>query len=148
MTTAEQPSRPLPRPTALSAPFWAAARAHRLVVQECAVCGNLQHYPRPFCVRCAGTDLGWHECSGRGTVYSFTVVRQAASPAFAADVPYLHAIVQLDEGPHMTTLLSDLPPEQARVGMPVVAAFQDVNDDLALITFRPVERDEAVGGKR
>jgi uncharacterized OB-fold protein len=136
MTTSEY-KKPLPRPTVVSAPFWEAAKQHRLVVQECSACGNVQHYPRPFCVRCAGTELRWKECTGTGTVYAFTVVRQAANQAFAGDLPYVHAVVELAEGPHMTTTITGCAPEDVRVGMPVQAVFDDATPDITLIRFRP-----------
>ncbi len=137
MTTTEY-QKPLPRPTIVSRPFWEAARQHRLVVQQCRQCGNLQHYPRPFCVRCLATDLDWRECSGRGTVYAFTVVRQAASAAFAPDVPYVLATVELEEGPRLATNIVGCPPEAVRVGMPVQAVFDDVTPEVTLIKFRPL----------
>lgn len=136
MTTTE-PRKPLPRPTAISAPFWQAAKERRLIVQQCRQCGNVQHYPRPFCIRCAGDSLDWKTCSGRGTVYAFTVVRQAANPAFQAEVPYIHAIVELAEGPHLTTNLVDCAPEDAHVGMMVEAVFEDASPEITLIKFRP-----------
>ena len=136
MTTAEY-QKPLPRPTPISAPFWEAVKQHRLVVQQCRNCSNLQHYPRPFCVRCAADDLDWTECSGRGSVYAFTVVRQAASQAFAGDVPYVLAVVELAEGPHLTTNIVGCAPEDVRVSMPVVATYEDVTPDVTLIKFRP-----------
>jgi uncharacterized protein len=136
MATAEY-KKPLPRPTVVSAPFWETAKQHRLVVQECRSCGNVQHYPRPFCLRCAATDLGWKECTGKGTVYAFTVVRQAANAAFAEDVPYVHAVIELAEGPHMTTNITGCAPEDVRVGMPVHAVFEDANAEITLIRFQP-----------
>jgi uncharacterized OB-fold protein len=138
VTTTEY-TKPLPRPTEVSAPFWQAAKEHRLIVQRCRRCGNLQHYPRPFCLRCAADDLDWQECSGRGTVYAFTIVRQAASAAFAPDVPYVHAVVALDEGPHMTTNIVGCAPETVRVGMRVTAVFEDATAEITLIKFRPTD---------
>lgn len=129
--------KPLPRPTPVSAPFWQAAKEHRLVVQRCPHCSNLQHYPRPFCLRCAAEDLTWQECSGRGRVYAFTVVRQAASPAFADDVPYVLAVVELAEGPHMTANLVGCAPDDVRVGMSVMAVYEDATPEITLIKFRP-----------
>lgn len=136
MTTTEY-QKPLPRPTVVSRPFWEAAKQHRLVVQQCRQCGNRQHYPRPFCVRCLSTELDWKECSGRGTVYAFTVVRQALNPAFAPDVPYVLATVELEEGPRLCTNIVGCPPEAVRVGMPVHAVFEDVTPEVTLIKFRP-----------
>ena len=129
--------KPIPRATPISAPFWEAVKQHRLVVQKCGNCSNVQHYPRPFCVRCADDDLDWTECSGRGTVYAFTIVRQAANPAFAEDVPYVLAVVELAEGPHLSTNIVGCAPEDVHVGMPVVATYEDVTADVTLIKFRP-----------
>jgi uncharacterized OB-fold protein len=141
MATAEY-KKPLPRPTAVSAPFWEAAQNRRLIVQQCRDCGGLQHYPRPFCVRCTGENLDWKECGGWGTVYAFTIVRQAANPAFAEDVPYVHAIVALAEGPHMATTITGCPPEDVRVGMRVQAVFDDVTPEVTLIHFRPTNGEQ------
>jgi uncharacterized OB-fold protein len=90
-----------PDPT--TAPFWQAAREHRLVVQRCTACGAHQFYPRPFCLACSSLALEWVEVSGRATVYSKTTVR---IPVIAEmPPPYVVAIVTLDEGPRLTTNL-------------------------------------------
>jgi uncharacterized OB-fold protein len=131
-------STPLPRPSPVSAPFWQAAREHRLELQHCSECGRWQYYPRPYCVTCLSEKLEWRPTGGRGTVYSFTVIRRASTAAFADQVPYVHAIVELDEGPHMTTNIVDCPLEQVRIGMRVQAVFEDRTDEIALVKFRPV----------
>ena len=82
-------------------PFWEAAVERRLVVQRCTACGHHQFYPRPFCLACQATDLGWAECSGGATVYSQTEVGLRVLPGL--EPPYLCAVVQLDEGPRLTT---------------------------------------------
>lgn len=133
----QAPRRPLPHPTRISAPFWQAARQHRLVIQHCPRCATFQHYPRPFCVRCLHGELEWRPVSGRGEVYSFTVVRRAAHPWFAERVPYVHAIVELEEGPRLTTNVVGCDPADVQVGLPVRARFEDVSDDVALVLFEP-----------
>jgi uncharacterized OB-fold protein len=131
------PLRPVPTPSPHSAPFWEAARQHRLVIQRCRRCGTLQHYPRPWCTTCLHEDLDWVESPGRGTVYSFTVVRRTAHPAFAARVPYVYALVDLDEGPRFTTNVVGCPVDDVAVGMRVRARFEDVDDATAVVVFEP-----------
>ena len=128
---------PAPHPTPVTAPFWEAARQGRLVLQHCRRCDRLQHYPRPHCVACLDDDLDWVEASGRGTVYSVTVVHRAMHPAYVARVPYAHAIVELAEGPRLTTVMTGCEPGDVRVGMPVRAVFAPVSDDAALVLFAP-----------
>ncbi|GAA2211643.1 Zn-ribbon domain-containing OB-fold protein [Nonomuraea monospora] len=87
----------------ITAPWWAAAREGRLLLQRCTECGHLQHYPRALCTSCGGGELGWRESAGFGVVDSFTEVHRAASPGMA--VPYVVARVRLDEGPVLLTNL-------------------------------------------
>ena len=101
-----EPQRPLPEITELTAPFWQATREGRLVMQRCRACGELVWCPRPSCVECGGEELEWDELSGRGTVYSFTIIRQLAgrgARAFEKDIPYVIAWVDLEEGPRYYT---------------------------------------------
>jgi uncharacterized OB-fold protein len=81
----------------------------------------------------------WREVSGSGQVYSFTVVHRPPEAAFQKDVPYLLAIVQLDEGPRMMTNLVGCPIEAARIGMRVTPVYEDVTDEVTLVKFRPAE---------
>lgn len=84
-----------------TAPFWEAARQHRLLVQQCAACGSHQFYPRPFCIACNATDVNWVEAKGTGRVYSMSTVHVPPSPDY--EVPYVVAVVELDEGPKLMT---------------------------------------------
>jgi uncharacterized OB-fold protein len=127
-------TKPLPRPTPTSRPFWEAARRHELSLQRCAACKAFIYYPRERCPHCFSDRLSWERVSGRGKVYSYTVVRRASSRAFAE--PYVLAIVELEEGPRMTTNI-DAAPESVKVGMPVVAQFEDVTPECTLVKFRP-----------
>ncbi|MHB8509220.1 MAG: Zn-ribbon domain-containing OB-fold protein [Candidatus Dormibacteria bacterium] len=89
---------------ALTLPYWAAATEQRLVIQRCTDCGHHQHYPRPFCMKCEGNELEWTDAKGTGTVYTRTIVHLQISPDLVA--PYAAAVVELDEGPHLTTNLT------------------------------------------
>jgi uncharacterized OB-fold protein len=141
------PDRPRPTPNAMTEGFWQAARDHRLVVQRCAACGELRHYPQPLCPLCRSDAWTWTPLSGRGTVYTFTVTHQAFHPAWADRVPYVVATIELDEGVRMVT---DLPPgdiAHVAIGAPVECFFEDhVLDDGRPFTFPRFRLVGAVGG--
>ena len=129
---------PLPNPDAATEPYWAAAREHRLVMPHCKDCGYYHFYPRTLCPRCSSARLAWTDCSGRGVVYSFTVVHRAPSPTFASAVPYVVAAVKLDEGPNLMTNIVGCAPDAVRIGMPVRVTFHRASDEITLPVFEPV----------
>jgi uncharacterized OB-fold protein len=130
-------AKPLPRPSELTRPFWDGLREGELRLQKCGDCGEFVFYPRPACSRCMSERLEWTTVSGRGKVYTFTIVRRANIPAFQADVPYVFAIVELDEGPRLATNVIGCDPESVRVDMPVKAAYDDVTEEISLLKFEP-----------
>jgi len=82
------------------------------------------------------SNLRWEKVSGRGTVYSYTVVRRAGIPGFEKDVPYVFAIVELDEGPRIATNTVGVEPEKVRIGMEIEATFDDVTPEITLVKFK------------
>jgi uncharacterized OB-fold protein len=130
--------KPLPEPSESTRPFWEGTRAHELRLQRCRDCRKHIFYPRLVCPFCLSDNLDWVTASGKGKVYSYTVVRRAMHPAFREDVPYVLAIVQLEEGPRITTNIVGVPPQEVRVDMPVRAAYDDVTPDLTLLKFEPL----------
>jgi uncharacterized OB-fold protein len=133
-----QYQKPLPEPSAISAPFWDGLREGELRLQRCGHCEQYVFYPRSVCPHCLSDQLGWTRVSGRGRVYSYTIVRRAMNPAFAEGVPYVFAIVELDEGPRVTTNIVNCKVDEVRVDMPVQAAYDKVTTDVALLKFEPV----------
>lgn len=129
-------AKPVPEVTAALAPFLAAARAGRLVVQRCAACGALRFPPRELCSGCLGREATWQQVSGRGEVFSYNVMHQIYHPGFAAEVPYAVVIVQLEEGPKMTSNLVDCPLDEIRIGMPVEVVFVEAAPEVTLPKFR------------
>jgi uncharacterized OB-fold protein len=127
----------IPAMTALTAPYWAAAREGRLVVQECQDCRALRHPPLPRCPGCHGSRLGWRQVTGEGTVYTYTVVRHPTHFAFADKIPYVLAIVELAEGPRLVTALVGTGPAEVRAGLPVHAVFREVAPGVTLPYFEP-----------
>lgn len=127
--------KPLPKPSPTSRPFWEAARKHELKLQRCGKCRGYIYYPRDRCPHCFSDQLTWEKVSGRGTLYSYTTVYRASTRSFA-DAPYVLAIVELEEGPRMTTNVV-APPDKLKVGMPVAVFFDDVTPANTLVKFKP-----------
>lgn len=106
---APAPDAPRPVPDADSAPFWAGLRQERLLLQRCTDCHRLRFPPMYPCPYCRGRGAHLEQVSGRGTVYSWIVVHRAFHPAFAADVPYTVATVDLLEGPRVAVRAETCP---------------------------------------
>ncbi len=128
-------NKPLPTPDAITEEYWKAAKRHELVIQRCKRCGQHIFYPRALCPRCLFFNLEWVKACGRGRVYSYTVVAQASHPGFKGK-PYIYAIVELNEGPHMATNIVDCPIEDCKVDMPVEVVFDDVTKEVTLPKWR------------
>ena len=129
--------KPLPAVTRETAPYWEGCKRHELRVQKCAACGNYQFYPRIYCSRCFSDRVEWTKVSGRAKVTTFTIVRRPVSPAFADDVPYVVALVTLDEGPTMMTNIVGCAPDQVAIGMAVAVTFEEWTEEISIPKFRP-----------
>ena len=131
-------SPPLPSPSPESQPFWQAARQGHLVLPRCNACDQgYFYYPRATCPNCLSPDLSWEELSGRAALFTYTVAQTPTHPGFAQKEPLIIAIVELEEGPRMSTNILACPPEKLTIGMPLVAVFEPVDDAIALVKFRP-----------
>ena len=127
--------RPLPQPSVLSQEFWDAAADHRLVRPYCDRCQQSFFPPQVCCPLCLESDWRWLESSGRGTLYSFTVVSRAPSDAFT--VPYVIGVVDLDEGFSMMTNIVGIRPENVSIAMDVAVCWEAV-EDMVFPVFSPV----------
>jgi len=138
---AESPewARPLPALDEAGREFWAAAARGELVVQECPACGHRQFYPRLACTVCGATP-GWLACSGRGVVHTFTVIRQNHAKPFRNELPYVVAVVELEEGPRMMGNVVDCPVEDVHIGMPVSVEFRQADEAVGVPFWRPAAR--------
>ena len=132
-----EPAKPLPRITDDNRPFWEACQQGELHLPYCQACNAAYWPPSPLCPTCFEGDVGWRKASGRGTVSSFVVVHQKWFPAFADDLPYNAAQVELEEGPRITTSLVEIDNDAISVGMAVEAVFDAVTPELTLPRFRP-----------
>jgi uncharacterized OB-fold protein len=131
-------TKPVPVPDETTAFYWEAARNGRLEIQRCAQCRSWRYPPTIACPNCQSEELVPTPVSGRGSVYSFTVVRQAFDPAYAAELPYVVALVELEEdaGVRILTNIVHAEPSTITVGMPVEVTFED-RIGLALPMFQP-----------
>lgn len=120
---------PAPPVTPESAPFHEAAAAGRFLIRRCTACGKAHWYPRAACPFCFGATA-WEEASGRGVIYSFSVMRRTAPP-------YAIAYVTLDEGPTMMTNLVDCDFNALRIGQAVRLVFRPTDGGASVPCFRP-----------
>lgn len=125
----------VPEITPLTEPYWRAAAEGKLYIQECTSCQAVWHPPQPFCPRCQSCGATWRPASGRGTLWSYTIIHHAVHPAVENRTPYNVALVRLEEGPLLITAI-DSPDEQLQVGAAVTVAFSPIpRTELALPIF-------------
>jgi len=135
MTT---PQFPLPVPDLDNQEFWDKCREHQLVLRRCKDCSSFVHPPKPNCPKCASDNLEWRESEGKGKVYTFVITRQPVNPAFLDRLPWAVVDVELKEGVHLISNLSDCDPEEIQIGMDVQVVFEKVNDEITLPKFKRV----------
>ncbi|MBI3826606.1 MAG: Zn-ribbon domain-containing OB-fold protein [Candidatus Rokubacteria bacterium] len=121
---------PAPQPTPETQAFWDGTAAGKLMYKVCTACGQPHHYPRPLCPYCFSDRTEWREASGRGTIYSYSVMRRVP-------VPYAIAYVTLEEGPSMMTNIVDCDLDALRVGQPVRVVFTPTDGGPPVPTFTP-----------
>lgn len=128
----------LPTPEGDTRPFWDAAADGQLLLRRCDDCDTTHFYPRPFCPRCWSSNVAWMTATGRATLYTWSVVHSNDLPPFGDRVPYVAAVVDLEEGPRMMTNVVDCDPADLRIGMELVVTFEQRTDDLTVPLFRPL----------
>jgi uncharacterized OB-fold protein len=130
---------PTPAPTVgpEARPYWDATAEGRLVLPRCEDCNVLIWYPRGFGPACSSTRIAWVEASGRGTVYSYTVVHRGAMGPYRGAEPYVLAYVELEEGPRVLTNLVDCDPQAIGVGDAVEVVFVETGEGPSLVRFAP-----------
>ncbi len=137
MSTEYKKPLPVPENPEPTKPFWEAAKRHELVMPRCKRCGDLFWYPREQCPICFSQDLDWVPVSGKGRVYAYTIVYQAAHPEFQKEAPYVLAAIDLDEGTRIISNVIECPVEEVKVDMPVTVVFDDVTPEWTRVKFKP-----------
>jgi uncharacterized OB-fold protein len=135
-------AKPLPLINEETKPYWDYCRRHELRMQKCHQCGYIRFPISVICPKCHAMEAEWVKLSGQGKIYSFTIYRVAYHPAFRDDIPYVVAIIQLDEGPRMESNIIGCKVEEVKMEMPVVVAFDDVTEEVTLPKFRPAGAGE------
>lgn len=129
--------RPAPRVTPETAAYWKAAHDGKLMLSECESCGKLSHPPQAVCAFCWAGTVKPKFASGRGTLNSFSVIHQSATPYFRGRVPYVLAYVDLDEGVSMVSNIVNCDIARVKVGMKVKALFEPLPGDTGAVLFEP-----------
>ena len=126
----------LPIPDAETEPYWQGAKQGTLRLKRCRPCNRPFFYPRTYCPRCWSADTDWMEASGRGTIYSYTVIAHSDVQPFHSWLPYVVALVELEEGPRLVTNIVGCEPREVTVGQRVEVVFEKIDDAVTLPKFR------------
>lgn len=131
--------KPLPKADPLTKPFWDSLDRGAMEVQRCDDCSSFVFYPRNLCPACGSRNLRWKPVSGRGSIYSLTIVHRAPGPAFKGETPYVVALIELEEGCRMMSTVTGVQadPDLVTIGMAVEVVYDKVTGDVTLPRFRP-----------
>jgi uncharacterized protein len=128
-------TKPVPRPAPESLPYWEAAKQHRLSLPKCEACEKFWFPPSRSCPHCLSAEFAFQDVSGRGKVFSFVTFHRPFHPAFTEEVPYVVALVELEEGPRLLTNILGLNPDEVTCDMPVKVVFDDVDSEHTVPKF-------------
>jgi hypothetical protein len=106
-------------------------------LQKCTQCGAFRYFTSPICPECSSFDFRWEPVSGRATIYTFSVVHRPPSDAWIDDVPYVYAVVKLEEGPLMPTNIVGCRPDEVKIGTEVKVTYEDVTPEISIPKFTP-----------
>jgi hypothetical protein len=129
-------AKPLPAVNEDNREFWTGCRNHELRFQKCAGCGHVRWPASLVCPVCLGREFHWIVSVGRGSIYTFVVYHVAYHSGFQDDLPYVVAVVQLEEGPRLLTNIVDCPIAEISCEMPVKVTWKDINEEISLPVFR------------
>jgi hypothetical protein len=138
--------QPVPPASDLTEPYWTGGLSGELRLQQCANCGHIRYPLSTICPVCWSAEYAWTPMSGRGTVQSYIVFERAYHEAWADQVPYVVALIELDEGPVVHSNVVGVDPDQVRVGQPVTVVFERRSATAALPQFTPVTDDDEGAG--
>jgi enoyl-CoA hydratase/carnithine racemase/uncharacterized OB-fold protein len=131
--------KPIPVIQPWTKEFWKATKQGKLLVQHCIDCNSNIFFPKKVCPECWSKNLTWIESTGKAKIYTFTVMLDQVEPKFMGDLPYVIAMVDLDEGIRMTTRIVNCKPENVAIGMSVEVVFQEVSPECSLPMFQPAD---------
>ncbi len=130
--------RPLPQPTPRTKPFWQGLRERRVRIQYSPSSDQWVFYPRSHAPLTLADDLEWRDVSGEGALYTYTIARRPTSPDFTGEEPQIIAVIELDEGPRLTTTLVNIAEDAIKIGMRVRPVFEDQpGAEITLLRYEP-----------
>jgi len=129
--------KPVPRPTPETQPFWDGCAAGELRLQHCDDCGHVQFYPRKLCSGCFSEHISWVPASGHGKVRTWSLVVMPGAPGFEDEVPFVSALIELDEGPTMLSVLREISNDEVEANMPVQVLFEARSEEIHVPYFKP-----------
>ena len=129
-------AKPLPELSGATGEFYGFCRAGELRFQRCTACRAWRHVPREMCAECGAFEFEWARSTGRGRVFSWTVVTRALHPAFAGDVPYAPVIVEMEEGVRVLSQMVEMPIGELAIDLPVEVVFEPASETVTLPKFR------------
>ena len=132
-------NKPVPVPQQESDVYWEKLKQHEIWLRNCDECGSAYFYPRDISPCCFSRNTSWVKASGSASLFTYGIVHRPPHPGFVAEVPFVTAIVELEEGPKMATniIMDDPTPEKLQIGMPLEVVFEDITDAIALPKFKP-----------
>lgn len=122
----------------LDLPFWEGCRQGQFLLHQCDVCRR-HYWPASLCVRHGSKSMRWVPASGRGTLYTYTVMHHAYTPAMKGKTPYVVGVIKLEEGPFFHSNIIDCPPAAVAIDMPLEATMAEHESGLAMPVFRPTQ---------
>lgn len=134
-------NKPLPSLDEEIEPFWQGLKRHQFLLMRCKGCGRY-YWPAAYCRFCPPEPLfgnmEWVPSSGRGRVFAFNVHHQAFHPGFAQELPYVYALIELEEGPMFGSNIVGCQPQEVHIGMPVEVVYEEITPEFTLPKFRPL----------
>jgi len=127
--------KPIPIASLESKFYWDGVRQHRLLIPSCEACGHRWFPPSLLCPNCNSARTAWSEASGRGKIFSYVVFHRVYHRGFAGEVPYVVALVELEEGPRLLSNIVGTSPDAIACEMPVRVVFEDVAEDVTIPKF-------------
>ncbi len=133
----DQYHKPLPNINGDNKEFWAGCKEHELRFQKCNTCGYVRWPASIICPICYSKEMKWIVAGGMGKVYTFVIYHVAYHPGFENEVPYVVAVVELEEGPRLLTNIVCCRPDEVKQEMPVEVIWEDITEAFSLPKFRP-----------
>jgi uncharacterized OB-fold protein len=129
----------LPATTPETAPFWEAANQGVFLLQRCPDCGKTQYHYRALCCHCWSDNVEDFPSSGRGTVWTYSVVYRNNTPGYKEETPYVVGLVELEGGVKVVTNIIGCDPEAVTFGTKVEATFAKADSGQHIPLFRVVD---------